>query len=356
MQTRTYKDLFRLITSMIGTGGELPGSGTEDTQVADFINRRFQQAFDQSPIWPRYFVSSEERDLISIALSGVAGTDNTELNSNYAFLGKTQSASDYGGTTINPGTDVWYSKDSATTPTIGSSDITNATVIYQQQSQGSSDGIRWIVRTGATISYQKLDSKTFVVSEIASGSIRLKESTGGTATSPLDVVNWVKLSGITGTPKLLSKQLILYSQNYSLAYGSSSTIGDFNRIHRKRAFVDNSAIEYEFFVDFDGANILNISNTNDTSVFVSYKKQFTPFTVTTDFYNSTVEVPGEFFNFIAHAVYADFLRVQNRQQEAIAEEQVAQTYLALELEKIDIRSNNNTVNKRFSTYVNRQSR
>ena len=88
----------------------------------------------------------------------------------------------------------------------------------------------------------------------------------------------------------------------------------------------------------------------------SYKKQFTPFTVTTDYYNSTVEVPGEFFNYIAHSVYADFLRVQNRQEQALAEEQVAQTYLALELEKIDIRSNNNTINKRFSTYVNRQAR
>ena len=78
--------------------------------------------------------------------------------------------------------------------------------------------------------------------------------------------------------------------------------------------------------------------------------------VTTDYYNSTAEVPAEFFNFIAHSAYADFLRVQNKQQEAIAEEQVAKTYLALELEKIDIRSNNSTINKRFSTYVNRQSR
>ena len=110
-------------------------------------------------------------------------------------------------------------------------------------------------------------------------------------------------------------------------------------------------------MDLNGANILNITNTTDNEAFVSYKKQFTPFTVTSDFYNQgAVEVPGEFFNFIAHAVYADFLRVQNRQQEAIAEEQIAQTYLSQELEKIDIRNNNNTVNKRFSTYVNRQSR
>jgi len=156
---------------------------------------------------------------------------------------------------------------------------------------------------------------------------------------------------------VVKKYIVPYAEEKILTGESDkTTIGDFNRIHRKRAFLNNSAIEYEFFVDFDGANILNISNTNDTSAFVSYKKQFTPFTVTSDFYNSTVEVPGEFFNFIAHAVYADFLRVQNRQEQAIAEEQIAQTYLAQELEKIDIRNNNNTVNKRFSTYVNRQSR
>ena len=120
--------------------------------------------------------------------------------------------------------------------------------------------------------------------------------------------------------------------------------------------MNRSSVEYDFFVDFYGANILNIANSTGNEVFVSYKKQFTPFTVTSDYYTSTVEVPAEFFNYIAHAVYADFLRVQNRQDQALIEEQVAQNYLSLELEKIDVKSNNNTINKRFSTYVNRQSR
>jgi hypothetical protein len=149
---------------------------------------------------------------------------------------------------------------------------------------------------------------------------------------------------------VVDEQLIPYAQT------SKDNIGDFNRIHRKRAFQNNSSMEYDFFVDFNGANILNIANSTDNSAFVSYKKQFTPYTITSGYYDSSLEVPSEFFNYIAHAVYADFLRVQNRQEQALAEEQVAQTYLALELEKIDIRSNNNTINKRFSTYVNRQSR
>jgi hypothetical protein len=334
MQTRTYKDLFRLITSMIGTGGELPGSGTEDTQVADFINRRFQQAFDQSPIWPRYFVSSEERTLVLYELSGTSSP--TEVDGKYKFFGINSGSFESGGGSATADTNIYQSTDFTTT------------FIYKNSSNA------WVVATN--INPTDTRSSDGKISLNSSGTVQFTEADTTKNDAVEDVTTWTPRTG-SNLLSVVKKYIVPYAEGAVLSSDSAkTTIGDFNRIHRKRAFVDNSAIEYEFFVDFDGANILNISNTNDTSVFVSYKKQFTPFTVTTDFYNSTVEVPGEFFNFIAHAVYADFLRVQNRQQEAIAEEQVAQTYLALELEKIDIRSNNNTVNKRFSTYVNRQSR
>ena len=339
MQTRTYKDLFRLITSMIGTGGELAASGTEDTQVADFINRRFQQAFDQSPIWPRYFVNSEAREIISLIVSGLAtgssSDESAKINANYILLGQ-----DTGTNGAVAGTNVYYN------PAIGtrtSSSIGSATIIYKRASTN-----RWEIEINSSIDIAADGS---ISVDAGSGDTALVEADAGKKDNPSEVVTWTLTATlVSGTPLVVDEQLIPYAQT------GKTTIGDFNRIHRKRAFLNNSAIEYEFFVDLNGANILNITSTTDNEAFVSYKKQFTPFTVTSDFYNSTVEVPGEFFNFIAHAVYADFLRVQNRQQEAIAEEQVAQTYLALELEKIDIRSNNNTVNKRFSTYVNRQSR
>ena len=338
MQTRTYKDLFRLITSMIGTGGELPGSGTEDTQVADFINRRFQQAFDQSPIWPRYFVNSEARDIISLIISGLgAGSSSdfsSQVNGNYILVGQ-----DSGSSGAVAGTNVYYN------PAQGTKNATtiNSTIIYKRSSTN-----RWEIEEGADVAIAADGS---ISVDAGTGNLVLVEADTNKKDNPSEVVTWTLTATlVSGTPLVVDEQLIPYAQT------GKTTIGDFNRIHRKRAFLNNSAVEYEFFVDLNGANILNIVNSTDNEAFVSYKKQFTPFTVTTDFYNSTVEVPGEFFNFIAHAVYADFLRVQNRQQEAIAEEQVAQTYLALELEKIDIRSNNNTVNKRFSTYVNRQSR
>ena len=336
MQTRTYKDLFRLITSMIGTGGELAASGTEDTQVADFINRRFQQAFDQSPIWPRYFVSSEERTLVLYELSGASSSTSTAVNGKYKFFGINSGSFESGGGSATADTNIYQNTDSTTT------------FIYKNSSNA------WVVAT--SISPTDTRSSDGKISLNSSGTVQFTEADTTKNDAVEDVTTWTPRTG-SDLLSVVKKYIVPYAEEKILTSGlDKTTIGDFNRIHRKRAFLNNSAIEYEFFVNLDGANILNISNTSDTSAFVSYKKQFTPFTVTSDFYNSTVEVPSEFFNFIAHAVYADFLRVQNRQEQAIAEEQIAQTYLAQELEKIDIRNNNNTVNKRFSTYVNRQSR
>jgi hypothetical protein len=336
MQTRTYGDLFKITSALIGTGGQL--DVTEQDQLSHFINRRFQQAFDESPVWPRYLVSSEARDIISLNISGLATGSSSDksgvTNGNYILIGQAT-----GGGVAVAGTNVYYN------PAVGtrtSAEVSNSTVIYKKASTS-----RWEINDDETITIGA--DSSFVVQ--GGGSALLVEADTAKKDNPSEVITWTLTAAkVSGTPLVVDEQLIPYAQT------GKDTIGDFNRIHRKRAFQNNSSMEYDFFVDFNGANILNIANSTDNEAFVSYKKQFTPFTVTSDYYNSAVEVPGEFFNYIAHAVYADFLRVQNRQEQALAEEQVAQTYLALELEKIDIRSNNNTINKRFSTYVNRQSR
>jgi hypothetical protein len=338
MQTRTYGDLFKITSALIGTGGQL--DVTEQDQLSHFINRRFQQAFDESPVWPRYLVSSEARDIISLTISGLgagSGSDSSSVaNGNYFLLGQSSDPSPDNGAII--GTNVYYNTATGTRTSSG----VDATILYKRKTTN-----RWEIESGGEAD----TSATGIAVEAASGDTLLVEADNPSKDNPSEVITWnLTAAKVSGTPLVVDEQLIPYAQT------GKNTIGDFNRIHRKRAFQNNSSMEYDFFVDFNGANILNIANSTDNEAFVSYKKQFTPFTVTSDYYNSVVEVPGEFFNYIAHAVYADFLRVQNRQEQALAEEQVAQTYLALELEKIDIRSNNNTINKRFSTYVNRQSR
>jgi len=320
MQTRTYGELFKTASALIGTGGQL-AVGEQD-QLRHFINRRFQQAFDESPVWPRYLVSSEERALALYELSGATTSTSTLVNQNYRFLGLAEPDSvSIGGTKVYSGF------------------TTNDTLIYKNTSNA------WVVATSVTNSISAAGIVTFG----DGGTVQFTEADTVKNDSVEAVTTWTPRAG-SNILKVSIQNLIPYVQ------AGFTSIGDFNRIHRKRAFMNDSSMEYEFFVDFNGANILNIANSTDTSAFVSYKQQFTPYTVTSGYYDSSLEVPAEFFNYIAHAVYADFLRVQNRQEQALAEEQVAQTYLALELEKIDIRSNNNTINKRFSTYVNRQSR
>ena len=332
MQTRTYGDLFKTASALIGTGGELDAS--EQDQVSHFINRRFQQAFDESEVWPRYFVPSEKRKLSAFALAG-------SIPSSYRVP--------YGKFGTYQGSDFFAPIDT-----------TGNTGIYMYKPSSTK---KWIVAFGT---YTKSFFQGSAVSSITIIDIDEPFTQSDTVdyASPLDVPRWISSGSapVNGVLELNAMQVVPYgeTQDFESANGAPNRaqrkkIGDFNRIHRKEAFLNNSTLEYDFYVDTEGANVLNVQSGTDF-VFVSYKEQFTPFTVTSDYYNSAVEVPGEFFNFIAHAVYADFLRVQNRQEQAVAEEQVAQGYLFQELEKIDLRSNNNSIGKKFSTYVNRQSR
>ena len=318
MQTRTYGDLFKLIQSLAGVGSF---AESERDDIANLINRRFLQAFNESPIWPRYIVSSEKRDILALTLSGATASTSTTVNQNYKLLG----ANTTGGLNVYQG-------------------VTTTTVIIYNT------GTAWRVDTGASATPQ--DSGTFTVT---SGTQQFIEADTNKKDQVTDVETFTGCDSSTDSLLVEGKNLIPYAQT------GKTTIGSFNRIHRKQAFLNNSAIEYDFFVDFTGANILNITSTTDNSAFVTYKEQFTPFSVgpstdATVYTDSTVEVPAEFFAYLAHATYADFLRMDGQTEKAFAEEERASIALALELEKIDLISNNNTVNKRFSTYVNRQSR
>ena len=131
---------------------------------------------------------------------------------------------------------------------------------------------------------------------------------------------------------------------------SKNNIHEFIRIHRTQPFLRNSALEFDFYVDASGAHILNLTTADASSAFVTYKKELPQFTA------SSTDIPGEWFFFLAHTAYADFLRMDGQTEKALSEEQVAQIYIAMELEKVDNMSNNNIPLKRFSTHTSRQAR
>jgi len=326
MQTRTYGELFKLIRSLAGVGSF---STSELDDIANLINRRFLQIFNESPIWPRYLVSSEKRDVLALTLSGATSSTSVNVNQNYKLLGTNDGNVGTAGTNVYQGAGI-----TATDGTVSATD----TIIYKNSSNA------WVVETGASAAVQS--DGTF---RVTAGTTQFTEADTNKKDNITDVETFTPRAG-TDSLLIEGKNLIPFAQS------GKTTIGSFNRIYRKQAFLNQSALEYEFFVDVTGANILNISSTTDNSVFVTYKQQFTPFDVTSGYADSTVEVPGEFFAYLAHATYADFLRMDGQTDKAFAEEERANLAMALELEKVDIISNNNTVNKRFSTYVNRQSR
>ena len=189
MQTRTYGDLFSLISNMIGA---VTLASDEQTQVKNFINRRFQEAFDTSPVWPRYVVSSEERQIIALTLSGATSSTSTSVNQNYKLLGSNTT----GGTNVYQGV------------------TTNTVIIYNT-------GSAWRVDTSASAAEQADGTYT-----VSAGTQQFIEADTNKKDNVEDVETWTPRSG-SDVLSVVAKQLIPYAET------NKTTIGDFNRIHRK---------------------------------------------------------------------------------------------------------------------------
>ena len=321
MQNKTYTDLKALIQALAGVSSF---TSEENTKILSFVNRRAAEAYNLSPSWARYLVESEERTLSSFSVSGYGLENYNGLFYKYG--------DDANGNAVY----IKNQKSSFTDNRIGDAYVYDSTNKIWQFLGGT---------------FTK-NLETGVVTYTKSATINSQRDTSIEYENPWDVI-WDAVG--SALPQVKRVQAVEYSE---LVPGFSSsdpvvnreTIGEFIRIHRKKAFLNESALEYDFFVNNDGANVLNVANGEDSVVYVTYKKPFTEFTTT------STDIPQEFFYFVAHAAYADFLRMDGQHGKALTEEQLAQSFLAIELEKIDIRNNNNSINKKFSTYVNRQSR
>jgi len=156
---------------------------------------------------------------------------------------------------------------------------------------------------------------------------------------------WPRYLVVGEARTLDANQIVAYSES------GKANIAEFIRIHRTQPFKNLSALEYEFFVDSYGAHIQNIFNTSDITAYITYKIAWDgPYTTV------STTIPDEFFYFAAHAAYADFLRMDGQLDKAVAEEQIANNYLALQLNKVETQRNNNIISRRISTHGSKQAR
>ena len=291
-------------------------SGLESLTAADefFLqnstNRAVSRAYNASDSWPRYLTIGEERDLISLTLSGATASTSTSVNQDYKLLGSNTT----GGTNVYQG-------------------VTTSTVIIYNT------GTAWRVDTAASAAVQA--SGTYTVS---AGTQEFIEADTNKKDNVTDVETWTPRAG-SDVLSVDPNNLIPYAQT------NKETVGEFLRIYRKKPFLNNSSIEYEFYVDSLGANVLNLVASTDNSVFVNYKKE-----LTTGFTPDSTNIPSEFVDYIIYTALSDFYTGDGQIEKAAASAVQANAMLDLELLRLDKKANNNTINKKFSTYVNRQAR
>ena len=317
-QLRKNYDLYALIRALSGVSSFL---GNEDTKMLSLANRRFYEAYQSTPMWPRYLLSAQPRTITNQIVSFT--------QDGFHVLGA-------GTTAING----LYIKNDA---------LTNSTVSYTKFDTDDTTALYSLIYSGSATTYH-------IITGAASsgGAIQYINTTstnsesGTTSDATISETGWTVDNGTSPAPSVRDL----------------SDVQEFMRMHRAQPFLNNSSVEFDFFVQADGAHVMNVSSDNDTSIFVTYKKQITPAYISTWDLNSSgtaalddiTLIPNEFFHYIAHATYADFLRMDGQHDKAILEEQTAEKYLANELEKTDQIMNNNTVKKRFHTYVSTQSR
>ena len=261
---------------------------SEKGSILNFVNRRAYQAYRQNKVWPRYIVGAQARPAVGNVIS----------------------------TTFTPA-----SKNIDT--------ASRADKLVTIRCTASVDFVEGMYVTVSGLTGSVDPNGSYQVVSVSTGSINNDTFTYNLATG-------------TG--------VVTYTGSGSVIANSVPEIDSFNRIWSSNPLNINSAIEYEFWVGSDGANVIN--NYTDLGGFwVGYLKKWEgPYT------DLSTNIPLEFFEYIAHAAYADFLRMDGQIDKAIAEENVAQQYLLIELDKAETQRNNNALYRRISTYVSRQSR
>lgn len=291
MQSKDYSDLLALIQALAGVDNF---TTSEQTKLLAMANRRLYQAYNASPMWPRYLKGAQARP-------GPLGIIPFEYD-------------DTAGIATSTGTE----SRSAATVTI----TCTAAVTFVEGMYVTISGLGYST-TNPNGAFQVTGLSTTTV-------------TNDTFTYDLTAGTLTGTENYTGTATVTPTAIDDIEQAF--------------RVWDADPYQGNGATEYEFYAESDGYHVIN--NYSDlTGFWVSYRAQWPG-----PYLSSSTAIPLEFFYWAAHSTYADFLRMDGQVDKAMAEEGAAQTYLLLEMDKAEHQRNNNAVMRRISTYVSRQSR
>ena len=137
-----------------------------------------------------------------------------------------------------------------------------------------------------------------------------------------------------------------------------SSVDTFLRIFKQAPYISSSVQEFDFTVTADGATLV-AGDLDPSSAFLTYKAQLTdtygpglPDGLSTD----VTSVPAEWFQYLAHGTYADYLRAEGQQEKAALADQEAEALLTEELIRLDENHTSGFVSNRIRTNANMQLR
>jgi hypothetical protein len=130
-------------------------------------------------------------------------------------------------------------------------------------------------------------------------------------------------------------------------------IDTYLRIHKQAPWLNRSVQEYDIMVTAEGATLV-AGDLNPTEAYVTYKRQFTD--TFGDAQGESTAIPAEWFQYMAHGTYADYLRAEGQQEKAVMADQEADMLLQEEMIRIDEQHTLQMVANRVFTNANMQIR
>jgi len=152
---------------------------------------------------------------------------------------------------------------------------------------------------------------------------------------------------VIGEERVVTNSVIPYSEAGVLP------IDTFMRVHKQAPYMASSVQEYDIMVTADGAALV-CGDLNPSLAFVTYKAQLTD--TYGDGTGEVAAIPAEWYQYIAHGTYADYLRAEGQQEKAVIADQEAEMLLQDELIRLDENHTSGLVSNRIFTNANMQMR
>ena len=131
------------------------------------------------------------------------------------------------------------------------------------------------------------------------------------------------------------------------------SIDTFLRVHKQAPWITASVQEYDIMVTANGATLVS-GDLDPSEAFVTYKAQLAD--TYGDQGTEVQAIPSEWYQYLAHGTYADYLRAEGQQEKAALADQEAEGLLQDELIRIDEQHTLQMVANRIFTNANMQMR